>query len=223
MSTTDSGRETLELQRQRGRPDSARSVLILLALLAGIGVLALDFYFGGPMSVFELRVAAAIDYHRFPELAPLMLALTQLGGSKEVGALALIVALFLLWRSRGGDALFLLIAVYGALLLNPVLKQLFDRARPLMDDPLLVLKTYAFPSGHTVAATALYGALALIAARYSRKVGPLAFIAAGILIALVGASRIYLGVHYVSDVFAGVLVGIAWLMLCRALVSGQRA
>jgi membrane-associated phospholipid phosphatase len=213
-----------ELRAERRRPDGARlgAALFLLVALGGIGALVLDLNFGGPLSAVEQRVAAAIDYHAFPELVPLMLALSYLGSNTFVGFVAAIFALFLYWQSRRGDALLLLIAVYGALLLNPALKQFFQRARPLMEDPVLVLQTYAFPSGHAVSATVLYCALAILVARRNPSLRLLAMTAAALLTAIVGASRVYLGVHYVSDVLAGVLVGIAWLMLCHRAISSVR-
>lgn len=180
--------------------------------------MALDFYFGGPLTAVEQQLAATIDYRAFPTFAPLMQALTDLGGNAFVSVAAASVALYLYWKRRPRDALLLVIAVYGVLLLNPVLKQLFQRARPLMEDPVLALQTYSFPSGHAVAATALYGGLAMLASRRSRSSRVLAFTLAALLIAIVCMTRVYLGVHHLSDVLAGVLVGIAWLLLWRRVI-----
>lgn len=214
------------LEKFNGGVSPRYELWVFLFVLGGIGTLALDFYFGGPLTAIEQRVAAAIDYRAFPEFVPLMLALTYAGSGKFVSVVALSVALYLYWKRRPNDALFLLIAVYGAILLNPVLKELFDRARPLMVDPVLTPASHSFPSGHAVYATALYGALALAAMPRDPSLRRLVMTAAGVLIVVVGLSRVYLGVHYVSDILAGMLVGVAWLMFCHgamSLLTGRRA
>ena len=88
-------------------------------------------------------------------------------------------------------------------------------------DPLLVLTTYSFPSGHAMAATVLYGLLAVYAVRHlrQRRSRLLAASVAGVLIVLVSFSRLYLGVHYLSDVVGGIAVGVVWLTLCLTAVE----
>lgn len=88
----------------------------------------------------------------------------------------------------------------------------------LMDqeNPLVTLSSYGFPSGHTMGATLLYGLFALLAAR-TLKTGSArvaCFVAAGLLILMIGLSRIYLGAHFLSDVLGAIAAGIAWLAVC---------
>ncbi|MGH8728495.1 MAG: phosphatase PAP2 family protein, partial [Burkholderiales bacterium] len=176
------------LEKLNARVSPRYELWVLLFVLGGIGALALDLYFGGPLTAIEQGVAAAIDYRAFPELVPLMLALTYAGSNTFVSFAAAIGALVLLWRQRLRDAVILIVAVYGAILLNPVLKELFERPRPLMVDPVLTPASHSFPSGHAVYATALYGALALAATRHNPSLRRLVMIAAGLLIAVIGLS-----------------------------------
>ena len=119
----------------------------------------------------------------------------------------------------------LLMAVPGGMLLNVLLKSVFQRARPHFDDPLLILDSYSFPSGHTVAATLFYGVLAaylisLPGMRWGRRLA--AALSAVLMVALVALSRVYLGVHYLSDVLAGAAEGCAWLTVCVTASASLR-
>ena len=114
-----------------------------------------------------------------------------------------------------------MLAVFGGMLLNFVLKHVFVRQRPHFDDPLLTLTTYSFPSGHTLTATVFYGTLCalVMALGTPRSWRVLAIIVAGVMILLVGFSRIYLGAHFLSDVLAAVAEGLAWLAFCLLAVG----
>jgi undecaprenyl-diphosphatase len=110
------------------------------------------------------------------------------------------------------------------MLLNLLLKYTFARARPGSGDAILTLTTYSFPSGHTAASTLLYGIIGAYLVGLSPRYGVRgAIIAAAVLmVALVGASRVYLGVHYASDVFAAVFESCGWLALCITASSTLR-
>ena len=110
--------------------------------------------------------------------------------------------------------------VFGGMLLNKFLKLAFYRPRPRFDDPILSLTGYSFPSGHTMAATVLYGVLAvLLVTKIKRKRSRvLVALAASLLIALVGFSRMYLGAHYLSDVLGAIAEGLAWMSLCLTAI-----
>ena len=115
----------------------------------------------------------------------------------------------------------LMLAVFGGILLNFLLKHVFARQRPHFDDPLLTPTTYSFPSGHTLMATVFYGTLcALIMSRIvSWRWRVVTILAAGVMILLVGFSRIYLGAHYLSDVLAAIAEGLAWIAFCLLAVG----
>jgi undecaprenyl-diphosphatase len=118
----------------------------------------------------------------------------------------------------------LTLAVFGGMALNFLLKHLFLRQRPLFDNPLLTLTTYSFPSGHTLMATVFYGTLCTLVLTLRRRWlwRALAICVAGVLILLVGFSRIYLGAHYLSDVLAAIAEGLAWLAFSFISVAEVR-
>jgi undecaprenyl-diphosphatase len=132
---------------------------------------------------------------------------------------------WVLWR-RGAHywLLALLLSVPGGMLLNVLLKHLYQRARPVFDEPLVSLPTYSFPSGHTVAATLFYGLLAaytvMTVQRWRTRL--LAMAGAVLMVLLVALSRIYLGAHYPTDIVGAVLEGTGWLAFCVTGVSTWR-
>jgi membrane-associated phospholipid phosphatase len=107
------------------------------------------------------------------------------------------------------------------MLLNTLLKHQFHRARPTVANPIVTLTSYSFPSGHTMAATCLYGALAAFAFSHlsSWRWRVAVISAAAILVSLVAFSRLYLGAHYLSDVLAAMAEGLAWLAFCLIAAS----
>lgn len=112
-----------------------------------------------------------------------------------------------------------LAAVGGGAVLNRLLKGLFSRPRPVFEHPLLLETSYSFPSGHAMEALIAYGFLAYLAVlalgNWQARVGVV--FGAALLVVLIGFSRMYLGVHYFSDVVAGYAAGGVWL---SALISG---
>jgi len=127
-----------------------------------------------------------------------------------VGAAALVMALRRRWRL----AVYLLVTGAGALVLDPVLKSLVGRLRPVVAHPIAHGTGDSFPSGHSLGSIVCYGAVLLVFLPAARGRWRAAFIAVVVaLVALIGISRILLGVHYVSDVVGGWAIGIAWLGL----------
>jgi undecaprenyl-diphosphatase len=120
------------------------------------------------------------------------------------------------WAKEQNDIPGNIAAVNAVAATNPLFKQVFSRPRPALHDPDLTLRTFSFPSGHAMGATAVYGALAIVVARRLRGTvwAPVAVAAAVVLVLLIGASRVYLGAHYPSDVVAGFLLGLLWLLVC---------
>lgn len=152
---------------------------------------------------------------------------TSFGGAIG-GGIVTAVALVVLWRRRRADALFLAGAVAGITVLVPILKSVYERARPDLGTVIPLPHSYSFPSGHAATAIVLYGALGLILAeRASSRLHAVEWLVGAALVALaVGTSRIVLNVHFVSDVAAGFAVGIAWLCCCaivRDTVAAPRS
>jgi undecaprenyl-diphosphatase len=112
-----------------------------------------------------------------------------------------------------------LAAVGGSALLDQLLKGLFARPRPFFEHPVLVEASYSFPSGHAMESFVLYGMLAYFAvlALKTWRARTAVVFGAALLVLLIGLSRMYLGVHYFSDVLAGYAAGGVWLC---ALITG---
>ena len=108
----------------------------------------------------------------------------------------------------------------GAQLLTWLLKATFERPRPSFGDPVATAGWFSFPSGHALSSIALYGALAylLAGAVRSRRARAAGFAGVALLVAAIGFSRLYLGVHYLTDVLAGYSAGLAWLLFATALL-----
>ncbi len=155
-------------------------------------------------------------------LVDVMRVLTYLGSAAVLGALTVGVALVLMRRGLPRAAAFVLTAFAASEALDQLLKELFRRARPSLDDPFLRLATYSFPSGHAFASTATYGALALVvASAVPRARVALVAAATAVLLAIVAASRVVLGVHYLLDVLAGIAAGIALLSALLLAFRGR--
>lgn len=146
-----------------------------------------------------------------------MRVLTHAGSVYVLGLLTLVAALLLMRHRHRAVAVLVLLTFVGSLFVDELLKAAFRRARPALEDPFVELTTHAFPSGHAFDATATYGALALAIALVaaSSRARTSAAALAILLVILVAASRVVLGVHYLSDVLAGVAAGVA---LVAALV-----
>lgn len=185
--------------------------------------------------VAEQDGIAAVDHHvsdwmhanaREP-FTSVMWFFTHLHSVAGMAVLTALAAWFF-WRrpARHGPywLLALALAVPGGMLLNVLLKQIYQRARPAFDDPMLTLATYSFPSGHTVAATLLWGLLACYAVLGAERWRARTAWAAGaaLMALLTGLSRIYLGAHYPSDVLGAMVEGCGWLAVCITACSTLR-
>ena len=166
--------------------------------------------------MIDLPVSAWFHAHTHPFLTEALLVLTDLHSTLGICVMAAVVALVLARLRKPRWLLSLVLCVPGGLVLNALVKQVFRRARPHFDDPLLSLATYSFPSGHTAGATVFYGFLAVLLLAHAHDVRARAAIVAGaaLMVFLVGLSRIYLGVHYLTDVLGAVVEGVLWVALC---------
>ena len=150
--------------------------------------------------------------------------LTQLGAPVLVQIATALIVLWLLWRSHRRLALYLASCVTGAYTLSTTGKVLVDRARPVFHDPISHARGASFPSGHATGSAAFYLALAVILLSllaWPRR-GWLLVMALVVPI-VVAVTRVVLGVHYVSDVTAGLLIGWGWTAACTALFTAWRA
>lgn len=201
------------------RPRDVRfwiAIAVLLVSAALFAIIAASVATTAPILKQDLQVSVYLHTHGSPVFTAFLIAITQLHSTLGILALSAIVAFFL-WRN--GErywVMSLLLAMGGGMLINVVLKTIFSRARPTWDDPLLTLASHSFPSGHTAGATLFYGCLAAYMVWRMKKpfARALAVFACATMVAVVGFSRIYLGVHYLSDVLAAMSMSIAWLVAC---------
>jgi membrane-associated phospholipid phosphatase len=154
--------------------------------------------------------------HRTEPVTTAMKAVSIVGDTSGMAVLA-IVAAVLLWRSRRRpEAAVVLAAAVGASLLISGFKRLYGRVRPPAAERLMMETNPALPSGHALGSIVVLGVLAavvvLIARRVALRVGAVATAALGV--AAIGVSRLYLGVHWLTDVVTGWLLGGAWLAVC---------
>lgn len=145
----------------------------------------------------------------------LMRSASAVGGT--AGRLLLLAMAFgwLLLHGRRQGALWLALTMAGGTLLNLGLKQVFAAPRPDLLPHLDIVHSYSFPSGHAAGNMIFFGALALLAGRRG------GYYAAAAMIALIGVSRVWLGVHWPSDVTAGWIEGLGWLALCRVWLPAR--
>jgi len=130
---------------------------------------------------------------------------------------------WLLYRRLPRLTLFVAVATIGSSLLNRAIKLAVDRARPHLSDPIASAAGKSFPSGHTQSALVGCGVLVLVFLPVvARRARPWLVAAAVLIVAVIGFSRIALGVHYLSDVIGAVLIGLAWLLVVTAAFSAWR-
>jgi undecaprenyl-diphosphatase len=166
----------------------------------------------------DRTVWRSANQFRSPGATAFFVAFTYLGTGVGLGILVLIVATFLLLRGHRRWATFLVVTAAGGGLLNHALKLVFARARPDMAEALWRSHSYSFPSGHAMGSLVVFGALVYVVMRASRswRVRS-AGVALGLcLIGAISISRIYLGVHWFSDIVAGLSGGLVWLATTTA-------
>jgi undecaprenyl-diphosphatase len=147
--------------------------------------------------------------------------LSWLGGMVGVTVVVATVVTLLVRRSRAADAVLLVVVALGSQLLVQTAKAGYERRRPDVGSAIDLPSSFSFPSGHAATGVAVFGLLGLIAAatastRARRDVAVVVAFALGVLI---GASRVVLNVHYVTDVLAGACLGLAWLLACLLVLD----
>jgi undecaprenyl-diphosphatase len=155
--------------------------------------------------------------HRNGTLTGIMVDASRFGSTPSLVIVALVAVAWLAWRGRRADALLVVIGTAVGLALAPLLKLVFTRPRPT--GHLVIVDSWSFPSGHSLNSMVVLGLLTVLVVR--ERPGWLwrtLFAAFGaFLVLVVGFSRVYLGVHWPSDVLAGWLIGALWLVLLFTL------
>ncbi|MEI7849201.1 MAG: phosphatase PAP2 family protein [Chloroflexota bacterium] len=179
----------------------------LLMLMVVFSDLAEDVWFR-EVFAWDAPVMLAIHQLSNPFWDQAMFWITQTG---EVGAIlvAIIIAAWFIWHNRNKQALAILISLAGGATINTLLKLFFSRSRPALFPPLVIESGFSFPSGHVTASMAVYGFLAILLWRSRHRLWAMFAL---FWIGLIAVSRVYLGVHYPSDVLGAFIFSTLWLL-----------
>ncbi len=172
---------------------------------------------------FAFDTTLLLWLHQFsnPILDRVMLTITTLGNPRVVVPVAA-VSLVILWLQRyKQEAKIFAIACLGGVILNTGMKLAFSKARPELWHRLITEKSFSFPSGHALGSIVLYGFLAYLLAVAYPKLAWIIYILAVVAIIAIGLSRLYLGVHWPTDVIAGYGIGFLWLRMCILMLQLQ--
>lgn len=187
--------------------------LVVSAVLAVVfGAILEDVVSRDPITTLDRLVAETLSANAIPWLTQVFVVITTFGSGWVLVPSAALLTAVLFRRGRWRDGLVLLSATSGAAVLNAVLKLLIHRPRPDFLEPLAYAGGYSFPSGHSASAAAFYMTLGLLAAGWVRRWETRVYVllASVFAVVLIGFSRLYLGVHYLSDVLAGYALGAFW-------------
>ena len=191
------------------------TVGVLVVLICGwcFGEIAEDVSHGDPIVQVDRQVAVWFHQHASPTVTQVARTISFFGSVGWLTAVSIGVALFLVLRRDWLNASLIALVMGGGGALNVVLKHFFHRERPVLENPLVTLSSYGFPSGHTMGATLLYGLLALLAWKNLRnRAARLAWVVGACFwILLIVLTRIYLGAHYLTDVLGALAAGLFWL------------
>ena len=178
----------------------------------------------GDLARLDEGAVAFVQSYANPALTQAARTVSWLGSVAFLAFASFVAAAVFLWRRWFDAILGLALTMLGGSLLNILLKQLFQRQRPIFDNPIVNLSSFAFPSGHTMGATLFYMFIAAVVAyaMKSRRIRVLAFASALLLVVLIGMTRIYLGAHFVTDVVGAIVAGVAWLAFCWTAVETLR-
>ena len=220
----------LVVARSYWRPLAVRFGKLQRFLLPALSLLALAIFAKIAGEVREEETSAldraiSLAVHRLdsPAMDAVMRALTALGSFPAIAAVVAGVSLWCLRRKDKRGAIMLVAVAVVTELLNLALKETFQRVRPSLFREIATLHSYSFPSGHAMASAAVYGTVAVLAGKAYPDRRILFRAGAAILVLLIGISRVYLGVHWFTDVIAGFAAGLFVLLAAAyALEAADR-
>ena len=217
-------RDQTAKDHQKGAPLYLLTIACLLFIFGLIAQTVVE----GKSSAFDRSIILAFREHSNPS-APIGPAwvqeaardLTSLGSIMVLVIITLVIAGYLFLARRQGSAWLMVVAVFGGIAVSDLLKFAFGRPRPDFISPAARVFTTSFPSGHATLSAITYLTIAglLAESQSSARVGMYFIVVAALLTILIGVSRIYLGVHYPTDVLGGWCVGAAWALGCWVLMT----
>ena len=192
--------------------ESRRTVIVSVCLLVFL-VLLNRVLAGEIMSLDRAAIELMVEHVRASWLTPVMVGISAFVTVAPLVACIMLIAFVARRSGMRGLGLFCAVNLAGSTLLNQALKFAIQRPRPDVALRLVEIGGFSFPSGHSMAAMAFFGLLIWIARRYVAHRGARFLLTAGLalVIVLVGFSRVYLGVHYASDVIGGFCASLIWL------------
>ncbi|HEX8272342.1 MAG TPA: phosphatase PAP2 family protein [Longimicrobiaceae bacterium] len=202
----------------------AIGLVVAVGAVAGFAAVA-EEVMEGETRAFDVAVLRWMERQHTPQFDVWALEVTSLGSGLVVAMTVAISSVFL-WVTRHRYSVALLwVALLGSGLITRTLKTVFDRPRPdVFPWQAHYVDHGSFPSGHATTSMVVYLTLAYLVGRLAdtRRLRALTLLVAAVLIALIGLSRLYLGVHYPSDVIAGYAVGFAWATFCALGIEAVR-
>jgi undecaprenyl-diphosphatase len=202
------------------------SLVISLEILVGLtlSIISLMFFIDITERVlassgsFDNAISQFFYSVRSPELTTIVKVITAFG-DEIVLAVATLLFIVLNWKKHKREAIVFAVVLFMTLVINILVKETVARPRPAID-PLFKIDTYSFPSGHAMNAFVFYALIARFIFHFTHKseLGFMLAFCSIILIFLIGLSRVYLGVHYLSDVVAG-FVGGFWIVITAILIE----
>jgi membrane-associated phospholipid phosphatase len=210
--------------------DDARKLRAFLLAVAGVLLLTSFALFTEAVAqkkaLFEWDLYGKEQLHEYAlandAAREFFLRFTDLAAQRVLVVGAALVMLVLAFKREWWLALIWTTVTFGGFKLVTLLKAYYDRTRPSFIDPIVIEPSPSMPSGHAADATLVFGMLAYLWIRFTRRSGWIATPFLGVFVASIGFSRVYLGVHFVSDVVAGILIGAGVVALGVAAAEATR-
>ncbi|MGK0554043.1 phosphatase PAP2 family protein [Macrococcus capreoli] len=188
-------------------------------------ILIFSFIFGVIAFFHESRLGKWIDNEVYEFIyssesfitTSIMLGFTKIGEVWAMIALSLLIVAYLMLKRLKIEALFFALSMILAGSLNPLLKNIFDRERPTLLR-LIDITGFSFPSGHAMGSTAFFGSIAYLLSRSDVQFKPYLIGLCVFTIIMISTSRVYLGVHYPTDIIAGIVGGIISILLAQTIL-----
>lgn len=190
---------------------------LALFSIAMIGFVSLaDEVSEGETLAYDSAILEWLNTLATPELDRVMVILTNLGGVVAISSLTGALIIYLLYKRRKYAALMMAFGVGGAAVINLILKSIFERTRPDLWTQIITEVSFSFPSGHAMGSSAL--ALSIILILWRTKWRTISIVIGSFYVLIIGLTRLYLGVHYPTDVIGGWLMSLGWIVLVASFI-----